>query len=161
MIKPLSKDCFFASTIDIPPKINKTANKLSWCYEKDYTGENLINATKERPVICLDIKIRYESTMEVTRLLGIPHSTLSSALKNHTKTHGLYFCYEDEIDNWKPRQSNAKKPIICVETNKVYESAREAERQTQIKAGNIFNSLKTGGTAGGYHWKYIDEYLNN
>ena len=135
----------------------KTANKLSWCYERDYTGLNNVNKPKEKPVICIETKARYSSTMDVTRELGIPHSTLSGALKNHSKTHGLHFCYEDEFENWVPSINKNKKPIICVETNTIYESAREAERRTGIKYVNIFYSLKNGGLAGGFHWKYYDK----
>lgn len=48
-----------------------------------------------------------------------------------------------------------RKIILCVETNIEYPSMREAERQTGISRQNIASSLKTNGTAGGYHWKII------
>ena len=45
-----------------------------------------------------------------------------------------------------------RKPVICIETNQIYESAREADRQTGIKYYNIGKAC-TGiaKTAGGYH----------
>lgn len=54
--------------------------------------------------------------------------------------------------------TRTSKPVRCIETGIIYPSAAEAERQTGVKACNI--SLARNGkynTAGGYHWKYIDE----
>lgn len=55
------------------------------------------------------------------------------------------------------RQQNCKR-VLCIETGVIYESTREAARQTGIAQSSISQccngKLKT---AGGYHWKYIDE----
>ena len=48
------------------------------------------------------------------------------------------------------------KPILCVETGKVYESAQQAGRELNICSNNI--SAAGRGvikTAGGYHWKRL------
>lgn len=43
--------------------------------------------------------------------------------------------------------------VRCIETNKVYQSIREAERELNIAHGSIYNFLKGKyKTAGGYHW---------
>ena len=63
-------------------------------------------------------------------------------------------------------QSERKKAVICVETKMIYESYKEAERQTGISGKNIskvcrgkMNSNGTKNlTAGGYHWCLLDEY---
>lgn len=63
-------------------------------------------------------------------------------------------------------QSEKKKSVICVETKIIYESYKEAERQTGISSKNIskvcrgkMNSNGTKNlTAGGYHWCLLDEY---
>lgn len=49
--------------------------------------------------------------------------------------------------------SSMKKPVLCVETGIVYESVREARRQT--KCNNI-NKALTGEQkrSGGFHWQY-------
>lgn len=61
----------------------------------------------------------------------------------------------------KAKQTNIK-PVKCIETNKTYESAREASRQTGIHYSNI-GKVCSGKqkTAGGYHWCFInkEEYL--
>lgn len=52
------------------------------------------------------------------------------------------------------------KKVLCVETNQIYKSAIQAITQTGIK--NLDNVCRgKQKTAGGYHWKYIDEEENN
>lgn len=49
------------------------------------------------------------------------------------------------------------KPVVCVETGNVYDSAVQAQRETGICAGTIRNVCKHKPkyhTAGGYHWIY-------
>lgn len=54
------------------------------------------------------------------------------------------------------KNNTRKKQVICIETNTVYESIKEAERQMNIDFRNIQRSCKNGMRAGGYHWKYYD-----
>lgn len=61
------------------------------------------------------------------------------------------------------RKRNAnipKRPVVCVETGIVYESARVAQRQTGINQSSISkvcnDKLKT---AGGLHWKFYNKNL--
>lgn len=57
------------------------------------------------------------------------------------------------------RFHHASKEVLCVETGIVYESVRQAERVTGVQNTNI-SACCLGKyrhkTAGGYHWKYID-----
>ena len=49
-----------------------------------------------------------------------------------------------------------RKPVLCIETNKTYESLLLASKKTKINVSNIArvcNGFRK--TAGGYHWKYI------
>lgn len=49
------------------------------------------------------------------------------------------------------------KPVMCIETGNVYDSAVQAQRETGIYAGTIRNVCKHKPkyhTAGGYHWIY-------
>ena len=54
------------------------------------------------------------------------------------------------------RQQNCKR-VLCIETGVIYESTREAARQTGIAQSSISQccngKLKT---AAGFHWQYID-----
>lgn len=61
-----------------------------------------------------------------------------------------------EEERRKISASRGGHPVMCVETGIVYESIRDAERQTGINSGNV--SLACNGhrkTAGGLHWKFI------
>lgn len=48
-----------------------------------------------------------------------------------------------------------KTPVLCVETNTVYESRCAAARDVGIESGRISRAIKRGGKAGGYHWVNI------
>ena len=58
--------------------------------------------------------------------------------------------------NERMRKTKSKK-CLCIDTNQVYESTMEVERQTGISNGCI-SSCCNGRqkTAGGYHWKYVE-----
>ena len=48
-----------------------------------------------------------------------------------------------------------KKAVICVETQVLYKSTRDAERQTKVDHSDIIKVCKgVKATAGGFHWKY-------
>ena len=48
--------------------------------------------------------------------------------------------------------------ILCIETNKIYNTATDAERDTNIARCNIARVCQgKRKTAGGYHWRYIEE----
>lgn len=60
-------------------------------------------------------------------------------------------------------QSYKMKSVLCVETDTIYESYKDAERKTGVSAKNIAKvcsgkmySGKKYITAGGYHWENID-----
>ena len=51
---------------------------------------------------------------------------------------------------------NKSKPVMCVETQEVFPSAREVERQTGIRNEQILQCCKKPNrTARGYHWQFI------
>lgn len=85
---------------------------------------------------------------------------------------GKHWCYPDDlesrIDNAEEYTVPRKTAIRCLETGKMYESIADASRDTGInnnsiravglRNGNsIRRAIDRGGTAGGYHWEYLDE----
>ena len=51
---------------------------------------------------------------------------------------------------------NSSKPVLCIEMNKIFESVREAGKETGICSSCIAaNCRGKQKSAGGYHWKYI------
>lgn len=56
------------------------------------------------------------------------------------------------------RYGKAKK-VLCVETNAVYESAKDAAKKTKISSKGIqrcCQGVKGRKTCGGYHWRYVE-----
>lgn len=52
----------------------------------------------------------------------------------------------------------AEKKVLCEETNLIYDSVVIASRQTNIIKQNISRACRHHNyTAGGYHWRYVDE----
>ncbi len=55
-------------------------------------------------------------------------------------------------------KAKKSKPVICIETGKVYYGVREAERQTGISYKSISRvCLGKRKKTGNYHWKYVSE----
>ena len=73
----------------------------------------------------------------------------------------------NKIDSKRKRQGKANKgklinhkslskKVLCVETDEVFDSTRDAERKTGINCRNISAvCLGKRKTAGGYHWKFV------
>ena len=70
--------------------------------------------------------------------------------------------HKQKIGDYFRLYSPNKKPVVCVETNVVYESLNDAERKTGILRRGI-GMVCSGDrpTAGGYHWCFLDEYNKN
>ena len=58
----------------------------------------------------------------------------------------------------KRKMSDAKKkyPVQCIETETIYTSLKEAQRQTNIYCGNIRRACIKNMCAGGFHWRYVN-----
>lgn len=55
-------------------------------------------------------------------------------------------------------EHNRSISCLCVETNQIFGSIREAEREMNIDRSTIIRCCKGKSyTAGGYHWKYVDK----
>ena len=64
---------------------------------------------------------------------------------------------------WKQHISEGHNiPILCIETNIIYPSAKQAQQQTGILATSINNCLKgRSKTAGKFHWKFVKNSIDN
>lgn len=141
------------------------SNKGKSLYQNGrYVGNHSL--AKERP----DIAAEFD---EIKNGISANDISVSSNKKMWFKCSKCGYEWESKVNNRtssnnqgcpvcgkeKVRRSKCK-PVICVETNQVYESATEAERQLHIPRGKV-SACCTGRqeTSGGYHWKFVQLYL--
>lgn len=84
---------------------------------------------------------------------GKKHSE-ESKQKMSEKRKGFKHLTEEQIANLK--KSHFKTKVMCIETNEIFNSIREAEKIYNIKGTHISRVCRgKRKTTGGYHWKYI------
>lgn len=135
---------------------------------------------KKREIYCYQTNKFYKSATQCAKELNLDVRQIAKCCANILiQSHGYNFCFkEDWYEGWKPRKK--KKPIPnftnesikkmrnnkhckkvkCIETNIIYNSIKEAERNTKISADvirNVCNKKLHCITAGGYHWEFTKE----
>ena len=124
-------------------------------------------AKEGNQIRCIETGIEYISTRAAERETLIPHNNIALVCQGERKTAGGYHweyldpeLKEKGIKRRKEiemNKNNLKQPILCVETNEIYESIREASRQTGISRGALNSALlKENLTAFGKHWRYVN-----
>lgn len=149
-------------------KTNNYINNLEWCNEKynsNYGTRNEKNSVSNRgnkkqsmSVKCIETGIIYASMREAERNTGISNASISACCLGKRETAGGYHWEKVDVN-----QVNNKiiRKIICLETNKIYNSATQAERELNIFATNILKVCRgERQTAGGYHWCFYKEDNN-
>lgn len=69
--------------------------------------------------------------------------------------YNLEWCTAQYNNTYGHRSNRTRKRVQCIETKRIYEGIRVAERQTKISHSNISFACRTGRIAGGYHWQYV------
>ena len=65
---------------------------------------------------------------------------------------------KEHIENLSIAHNHQKRAVLCVETGQTYASIREAETQTGVRhVGECCRKVAKYKTAGGYHWKFIND----
>lgn len=73
------------------------------------------------------------------------------------KYNNNYGTHNERSANSRINHPAKSRKVICVETNIIYPSSMEAQRQTGISQSNIISCCKGKyKSAGGYHWKYYN-----
>lgn len=82
--------------------------------------------------------------------------------KENNYVNNLEWITHKENNNYGTRNERAgkghRKPIYCVELDKVFESQAQVCRELKINAGQLSCCLKgthRHKTAGGFHWRYV------
>ena len=68
---------------------------------------------------------------------------------------------QDNYYKYRDHHCSRRKPIRCMETGRVFESLKEAERQTGINSSYLTQvCVGRAHTAGGYHWEFVNKEDN-
>ena len=125
--------------------------------------ENILKTDgRSRTVVCVETGKMYESIADASRDTGINHNSIRSVARgDRHKAGGYTWEYvnpaPDKRDNRGCNQPTAKK-VRCAETGNQFVSLSDAARAVGLRNGNsIRRAIDRGGTAGGYHWEYVDE----
>lgn len=83
-------------------------------------------------------------------------------IKNNDDVGNLEWCTIAYNNNYGSRPFKLRKRVKCVETGVIYNGIRCAGAKNGICHQNIGQCCKSpNNTAGGYHWQYVEEEIDN
>lgn len=145
-------------------KIGVTANGLHFYFAGEEKPEKSFFITsdrrgrgKKRPVICLETSEHFDSVSAVEKSLECG-SRLWKALNMGYSIHGLHYYYADEpkpdalFFEHKRGGYKRSKPIVCLETGELFESADDAAISIGCKPAYITSSIREGFPVKGFHF---------
>lgn len=94
----------------------------------------------------------YRPANELVFLTRAEHTSLH--LIGHKSFGGGHFTKHTNETKQKLAYNNSKR-VLCVETGKMYDSAKDAQLSTGIKTSISAVCRGERKTAGGFHWKYV------
>lgn len=119
------------------------------------------DAKRKRPITCLESGATYDSAYRAAKELGFADSrNIFRSIQRGTCTQGLHFYYADEP---KPAPeffippNRPPRPVVCLDTGEMFESAFQAGRAFGITPGGVRTSASTGVERGGLHFYFGDE----
>lgn len=126
------------------------ARKLGLC--KEWTDEmraRVSKASKAREgksVLCVTTGEIFQSMRDAEQAYGLGSSTVSSSIYENRPTSGYVFKLVDNSDAVKPIVSKVDKrtlgtSVMCITTGKIYTSASQAARDTDMDVTSVFNSI--------------------
>lgn len=120
-------------------------------------------APNRRKVICIETEIIYESLKDSQEKTGIQFKNIHKVCnKERCTAGGFHWMFYEEYINFginikEDKSGQRKRKIMCIETQIIYCSIREAAKSLKICETSISCVLRNKTkTAGGYHWKYVD-----
>lgn len=142
-----------------PETIQKIKNAMVGKTHTQATKDK-ISKSKDKDkikIICIETGIEYESAAEAMKQTGIDRSSISKVCRGLMNTAGGYhWCFKGE----KPiiLKDKRLKPVICLDTGKIYPSTSEAARDTGSDPSNI-KKVCDGKykTTNKLRWKYYEE----
>lgn len=152
--------CYSSQIVKVCRGEHKSTKGFLWKYYENGDECRKLNITRnstiKREVVQLDsnmnIVATYESIAQASKIVNIPKTTISSAIKDGRLCRGYY---------WKSKQDYKHKRMVakCNDNGQileVYESMMSASKETGVSRANILKCCKNKqNRAGGFMWKYI------
>ena len=122
------------------------------------TGHIMAQSDNGRGYLYVVLKKKSFRVNRLVAIAFIPNPNNYSDVNHKDKNR-----HNNRVENleWIPHdehvQKNKGRKVKCIETNTIYDSTRQASRETGIAQPNIIKvcqgKLKT---CGGFHWEYVD-----
>lgn len=112
---------------------------------------------KPKAVICLETGKAYNSVREAASSIEASQASIYYALNTGGTTKGYHWRYLDEARAVPIRRDKRCKKVMCLETLEVFETCKDAAKTIGRSQSCISSAIARNGTAGGYHWKVVDD----
>lgn len=119
---------------------------------------------KKKPVYqinmdTLEIIKEWESVSAAAKDMMFPQPSICAAAQGkRISANGFYWCFVENYADFKPKKRRTKK-VLCVETNTIYDSTKEAAAATGFNEASIrkcCNGIEGISEYKHLHWKYLD-----
>ena len=123
---------------------------------------------KKRRVVCVETGEEFEGILAAARFYKVDRKSIAKACKNPEKVsaghHWRFVETADEVTEIKavtekkiPEKTTKPRPVLCVETGKIFPSIIAAGRHHNISHKCIARACKRSEfTSCGFHWRYVD-----
>lgn len=114
--------------------------------------------TTQKEIICIETQEIYPSAYYIEKTLGYANANIIACCRGKLHTaYGFHWAYVND-NSFIPTKDKRKKPVRCLETNQIFESASAAAKAMGISRSSIsFCCEGKANIGGGYHWEFVKE----
>ena len=107
----------------------------------------------------LTIVKEWPSVSAAAQAMNFPQPAICSAAQGkRISANGFYWCFVENYPSFEPKKRRTKK-VLCIETNEIYDSCKDAAAATGFNEASIRKCCTMPEGLSVYknlHWKYVD-----